>query len=140
VTPAALLTDLYRRGATLRAVGDRVGVKVPGDGLSEDLRSAIVAHKPELVRLLAMAEEYRTLLRHAFALTATGAERPDEVRRGFLDEQARLTDDLGPELGQTIVLAAGRTWRAQTGICPWCDDADRCHEPGYRGDGREHPD
>jgi hypothetical protein len=129
LTSSALLIYLYRRNVTLRAIGHRLGVTAPDGVLTPELRATLAAHKPRLLALLALAEEYRTLLRDAFACLAGDSAPANEQWGEFLDEQARLTDELGPKLATEICLRVGREWRAETAICPWCDAIGDCHEP-----------
>jgi hypothetical protein len=129
LSAAELLVRLYRQGVTLRVLGDRLRVKAPPAVLSQDLRQALTTHKPKLVELLAFADEYRTLLRNAFRFLATGSESTTEEDQRFVDQQARLVDELGPALATEICLMTGRSWRKETAICPWCDEAGNCREP-----------
>jgi hypothetical protein len=129
MTAAALLADLYRRGIAVRIDGDRLGVRAPDGVLTPEVRAALIAHKPQLLQLVAMAEEYRKLVRDGFNLLLEPSGPSTEQREVYLDEQARLTDELGPRLATAIYLVVGREWRAQTSVCPWCDEEGRCHEP-----------
>ena len=129
LTTTALLVDLYRRGVSLRPIGDRLEVTAPEGLLTRELRVALTAHKPRLLELLALADEYRALLRGAFALLAPDSAPGNEEIQDFADEQARLVDELGPSLAGQICVMAGRQWRTETSICPWCDALGDCHEP-----------
>jgi hypothetical protein len=128
-TTTALLVDLYRRGVSLRPVGDRLEVTAPQGTLTRELRVALTAHKPRLLELLPLVEEYRALLRGAFALLAPDSPALTDDLRDYGEEQARLVDELGPVLAGQVCLMAGRQWRMETSVCPWCDAAGECHEP-----------
>jgi len=47
-----LLAELKRLGVVLTAEGDKLKYKAPAGVFTDDLRAAIRAHKPELLRLL----------------------------------------------------------------------------------------
>jgi tubulysin polyketide synthase-like protein len=132
MTATTLLADLYRRGASVRINGDRLGVRAPDGVLTPDVRSAIVARKPELLQVVPLAETYRKALCDGFNLLLQPDGPSDEDHARFLDEQARFTDELGPVLAAAIFLTTGREWRTQVHRCPWCDAEDVCHEPGGR--------
>jgi hypothetical protein len=57
---AGLLVDLRRRGFRLEAVGDRLRI-TPGDRVTAELREALAAAKPDLLRLLDAEARYVTL-------------------------------------------------------------------------------
>lgn len=52
MTAAVLLTELRNRGASIAVVGDRLRIDAPVGVLSADLRTALAAHKADLLRLL----------------------------------------------------------------------------------------
>jgi hypothetical protein len=133
VRPAELLSRLYREGAVVRVSEGRLRIKLSPTVLSSDLRQAIVTHKQKLVELLALADEYRTRLRAVFRVRAAVDDGSDAVYENFADEQARLTDELGPVLAREVYLITGRAWRKETTICPWCDENGDCDEPGATG-------
>jgi len=56
MTPHEILTELARRGVTLRAEGDRIIVK-PLSAVPPELREAARVHKQELLELLATQPE-----------------------------------------------------------------------------------
>ena len=130
MTATALLTELCQRGVMLRLTEDRLRILVPKDALTPDLRQTMLAVKPQLIRLLELADAYRRLLRRAFAATGADAEAVAAQRR-FGDEQARLVDELGPALAAAIVGLEARAWRDETGLCPTCDGG-RCQECAER--------
>jgi tubulysin polyketide synthase-like protein len=127
-----LLADLYSRGANLRVTGDRLGVKAPDGVLTPDVRTAIVACKSELLQVVPLAETYRRTICDGFNLALLPEGPSDEQHADLLDQRARFTDELGPVLAAAIFLTTGREWRAQIGLCPWCDADGECHEPGGR--------
>ena len=138
MTATRLLTQLFRRGATLRLTGDRVGIRDPEGPLTPELREAVAAHKSELVLLLRLADEYRSLLRRAFGRGGVEPQGAEETKRfqaertHFLDQRARLTDELGPTLAATICRTVSREWREATGACPGCGEPGescRCADP-----------
>jgi hypothetical protein len=133
MTPSALLADLYRQGITLRVNGDRLAVKAPDGVLKPGLRSAMIKHKPELLQLVTLVDEYRKVLCDGFNLLLRTSGPTDAECQKFTDDQVRLTDELGPTLAATIHLTTGREWRTQTNVCPWCDEDGDCHEPSAGG-------
>ena len=126
MTASALLTDLCRRSVLLRLSEDRLRILIPKDALTPELREALVALKPQMMGLIELADQYRRLLRDAFA--AGSASRKDGAarRRLFADEQARLVDELGPSLATAVAEMEVRTWRADTGSCPTCEGSGQC--------------
>lgn len=77
---------------------------------------------------LSPADAYRLLLRQGFELTRQGAAASQDACATFLDQQARLTDEIGPARARLILRATARAWWAETGICPWCGDVGAYHE------------
>jgi hypothetical protein len=120
MTASALLADLCHRGVLPRLSEDRLRILIPKDVLTPDLRQTMLAVKPQLIRLLELADQYRRLLRDAFAGVPETAN-PLEERRRFAVEQARLIDELGPPLAGALVILEARAWRRETGVCPTCD-------------------
>jgi hypothetical protein len=99
-----------------------------------ELRARLNDNTPEL-ELLGFVDEYRALIRNAFAVMVHHAS----VRAGlraFAEDQARLTDELGPVLTAVIRDSEARQWSRDTGLCPVCGDDDGCdmcrdaHEAG----------
>lgn len=72
-------------------------------------------------------DAYRLLLRQGFELTRQGAASPIACAH-FLNEQARLIDELGPAAAREILQATARDWWRETGICPWCGETGEYHE------------
>jgi hypothetical protein len=52
MTAAGFLASLRACGATVAAVGDRLRIEAPAGMVTQELREALAAHKPELIRLL----------------------------------------------------------------------------------------
>jgi TubC N-terminal docking domain len=90
MTAATLLADLFRQGALVTVVTDRVRVEAPKGVLTPEIRAALAAHKTRLLCLLTFAGEYRDAL-----LAASDAA-------DSLDTQARLIDELGPALATVV--------------------------------------
>lgn len=80
MTATSLLTDLLRQGVSVAACDGRLRVEAPRGLLTPAIREALAAHKDSLIQLWAFAEEYRDLC----------------------NTQARLIDELGPELATVI--------------------------------------
>jgi hypothetical protein len=129
-----LLGELYRRGADPRLSSDRQRVIVSRGSLTSPLREAVIEAKPELLHLLTFAEQYRRLLRRSFVAACRGGERR-EAPGHFADEQARLTDELGPRLARVVVSVEAQAWRAVTGACPLCDADTPCADCACPADG-----
>ncbi len=110
---SALLADLCRQGVELKLTKDRLRIVAPVRALTPDIRAGLIEHKPELLGLIPMVEEYRTLLRRAMLLSSSRRGPSAEYCNRFLDEQARLVDDLGPSLASAVVLMTARLEQAQ---------------------------
>ena len=126
MTATALLTDLCRRSVLLRLSEDRLRILIPRDALTPELREALVALKPQMMGLIEVADQYRRLLRDAFAASAGNWKDGSARRRQFADEQARIVDELGPSLATAVAEMEVRAWRADTGSCPTCGGKGRC--------------
>jgi hypothetical protein len=121
MSASRFLTELWQRGLVVRLSDDRSRVVVPRGGLPSELRAQLVTDRPEILKLLVYADEYRALIRNAFAVMVDRAP----ARRGlheFASDQARLTDELGPTLTTAIRDDEARRWRRDTGLCPVCGD------------------
>jgi hypothetical protein len=132
---SSFLADLWQRGVVLRLSSDRNRILVPRRQLSPELRERIAHDKPEIVKLLAYVEEYRALIRNAFAIMVHHSSAVRALRE-FADDQARLTDELGPALASAIRDGEARQWRQETGLCPVCgddNDCDTCREAHQAG-------
>jgi tubulysin polyketide synthase-like protein len=136
-----ILADLSRQGVNFSVIDGRLGVHAPHGVLTPKLFADLILFQSDLLKLVLAMNEYRNLLREAFELRHAqrdgAADAPDVIlaeEDDFLDEQARLTDDLGPALAGVVYRVTGRAWRAETGHCPWCDADGTCHEPVPRLD------
>lgn len=122
---SSFLADLWHRGVVLRLSEDRNRILVPRRKLSPELRERLVHDKPEIVKLLTYVDEYRALIRNAFAIMVHHSSAVRALRE-FADDQARLTDELGPALTSAIRDGEARQWRRETGLCPICGDDNDC--------------
>ena len=130
MSASSFLVDLWQRGVVLRLSHDRSNILVPRNRLSPQSRARLVQDKSELLKLLAYVDEYRALIRNAFAVMVHTVSARRTLRE-FADDQARLTDELGPALTSVIRDAEARQWRRETGLCPVCaedNDCDMCRE------------
>lgn len=71
----ALLRRLREAGCELQAEGDRLRVNAPKGVLTDELRSLIRQHKPELLRLLAPVQDRRARLAPASITLALSLRR-----------------------------------------------------------------
>jgi hypothetical protein len=132
---SSFLADLWQRGVVLRLSEDRNRILVPRRKLSPELRERLAHDKPEIVKLLTYVDEYRALIRNAFAIMVHHSSAVKALRE-FADDQARLTDELGPALASAIRDGEARQWRQETGLCPVCgddSDCDTCREAHEAG-------
>lgn len=130
MSASSFVLRLWKRGVVLRLSDDRSRILVPRSRLTPELHERLVHEAPELLKLLAYVDEYRALIRNAFAVMVH-TYSAHKVLREFADDQARLTDELGPALTSVIRDAEARQWRRETGLCPVCaddDDCDMCRE------------
>lgn len=125
MSPSSLLADLWHRGVVLRLSDDRSRILVPRDRLTPELRERLVDNKPEILKLLAYVDEYRALIRNAFAVMVDRSSAQQGLRE-LGDDQARLTDELGATLTCAIRDGEARQWRLETGLCPVCGDEKHC--------------
>src|SRR5262245_56206779 len=128
-SPASLLLHLYRVGATIAIVGDSLEVTAPDGVLTPDLHEALATRKVRLFPLLTFADEYREVLRRAFAHGTSGSAVSPEEARASLDDQVRLIDELGSALAAHVAWMAGRQWQNETSIWPWDDAAGASLDP-----------
>jgi hypothetical protein len=119
------LLDLWQRGVILQLSDDRSRILAPRARLTAELRARLNDNKPELLELLGFVDEYRALIRNAFAVMVHHASARAGLR-AFAEDQARLTDELGPILTAVIRDSEARQWRRDTGLCPVCGDDDDC--------------
>lgn len=127
--PSQTLALLYRRRVVVRRYGQSLRVRNwNGRSLSKQTLELVRANKPEILRLLVFVAAYRGHLQRMFRRSVRGCDQ-SEVQT-FLDRQALLVDNLGPELARQVFLDAGRAYRVRTAICPWCtEDGGTCLEP-----------
>jgi hypothetical protein len=124
---SSLLAELWQRGVVLRLSDDRSRIVAPRHRLTPDLRARLTQDKPEILKLLGFVDEYRGLIRNAFAIMLDHASSQQGLRE-LAEDQARLTDELGPALTAVIRDGEARQWRRETGLCPVCGDGgeDEC--------------
>jgi hypothetical protein len=125
MSASAFLATLWQRGVVLRLSDDRTRILVPRRRLSPELRDRLMHDKPEILKLLGFVDEYRALIRNAFAVMVHHASAHRGLQ-AFADDQARLTDELGPTLAAAIRDGEARQWRQETGLCPVCGDENEC--------------
>jgi hypothetical protein len=65
MTPHELLATLHRAGAEVKVHGDRLRVEAPRGVLTEEIRQALVEHKPELLAELSIAATWPAECREA---------------------------------------------------------------------------
>jgi hypothetical protein len=104
---------------------DRRRILAPSSRLSPELRARLTQDKPEIVKLLGFVDEYQALIRNAFAVMVHHASARKGLR-AFAEDQARLTDELGPTLASIIRDGEARRWLRDTGLCPVCGDDESC--------------
>ena len=122
---SSFLADLWQRGVVLRLSDDRSRILVRRSQVSPEVRARLTQDKPEIIKLLAYVDEYRALIRNAFAILVQ-SEAAHTGLHVFADDQARLTDELGAALTQTIRDSEARLWLKETGLCPVCGDEQGC--------------
>jgi hypothetical protein len=122
---SGFLADLWQRGVVLRLSDDRTRIVAPKRRLPTELRARLVHERQEILQLLAYVEEYRALVRNAFAIMLDHASSQQGLRE-LADDQARLTDELGPALASVIRDGEVRQWQRETGLCPVCGDEESC--------------
>ena len=125
MSTSSFLADLWQRGVVLRLSEDRRRILTPSSRLSPELRARLAQDKPEIVKLLGFVDEYQALIRNAFAVMVHHASARKGLR-AFAEDQARLTDELGPALASIIRDGEARRWLRDTGLCPVCGDDESC--------------
>jgi TubC N-terminal docking domain len=131
MSASSFLADLWQRGVVLRLSEDGSRILVRRSQVSPELRERLAHNKPEILKLLGYVDEYRALICNAFAVMVHHASARKGLRV-FADDQARLTDELGPALASVIRDAEARRWKRDMGLCPVCGDdgdCDMCREP-----------
>jgi hypothetical protein len=122
---SGFLADLWQQGVVLRLSADRARIVAPRHRLPAESRARLAQNEREILRLLVCAEEYRALIRNAFAIMLEHASSQQGLRE-LADDQARLTDELGPALATAIRDDEARQWQRETGLCPVCGDEETC--------------
>src|SRR5215510_6861763 len=125
MSTSSFLAELWQRGVVLRLSEDRSRILVRRSNLDPELRARLAQDKPEIIKLLGYVDEYRALIRNAFAILVQ-SEAAHSGLHVFADDQARLTDELGAALTQTIRDSEARQWLKETGLCPVCGDEQCC--------------
>ena len=125
MSTSSFLADLWQRGVVWRLSEDRRRILAPSSRLSPELRARLTQDKPEIVKLLGFVDEYQALIRNAFAVMVHHASARKGLR-AFAEDQARLTDELGPTLASIIRDGEARRWLRDTGLCPVCGDDESC--------------
>lgn len=125
MSASSFLADLWQRGVVLRLSDDRSRIMVRRSQLTPELRQQLVNEKAAILKLLAFGEEYRALIRNAFAVMVDRDSAPRGLQE-LVDDQARLTDELGAVLAWAIRDGEARQWRRETGLCPVCGDEESC--------------
>jgi hypothetical protein len=122
---SSFLADLWQQGVVLRLSEDRSRILVRRSQVSPEVRARLTQDKPEIIKLLAYVDEYRALIRNAFAILVQSREAHSGLS-AFAEDQARLTDELGATLTQAIRDGEARQWMLETGLCPVCGDEQSC--------------
>jgi hypothetical protein len=122
---STFLADLWQQGVVLRLSEDRSRILVRRSQVSPEVRARLTQDKPEIIKLLAYVDEYRALIRNAFAILVQSREAHAGLT-AFTEDQARLTDELGASLTQAIRDGEARLWMRETGLCPVCGDEQSC--------------
>jgi hypothetical protein len=125
MSASRFLADLWQRGVVVRLNSDRSRIMVPRRHLTAEMRTRLNEDKPELLQLLGFADDYRAVIRNAFAILIDPASSKPALDE-LAEDQARLTDELGPALASSIRDREAREWARETGLCPVCRDLDQC--------------
>jgi hypothetical protein len=125
MTTSRFLADLWQRGVVLRLNSDRSRIMIPRRHLTPEVRARLNEDKPELLQLLGFADDYRALIRNAFAVLVNPSSSQQALAE-LAEDQARLTDELGPALACSIRDREAREWARETGLCPVCHDLELC--------------
>jgi hypothetical protein len=125
MSASRFLAELWQRGVVLRLNSDRSRIVVPRRRVTPEMRARLAQDQPEMLQLVAFADDYRTLIRNVFAILIDPSSAR-EALDDLADDQARLTDELGPALASSIRDREARQWAQETGLCPVCQDLDHC--------------
>jgi hypothetical protein len=125
MSTSRFLADLWQRGVVLRLNSDRSRIVVPRRHLTPEVQARLAEDRPELLQLLGFADDYRAVIRNAFAVLVNPLSSKPALDE-LAEDQARLTDELGPALAASIRDREAREWARETGLCPVCQDLERC--------------
>jgi hypothetical protein len=125
MSTSSFLAELWQRGVVLRLSDDRSRILVRRSQISPEMRARLATDKPEILKLLGYVDEYRALIRNAFAIMVQ-SEATHSGLSVFADDQARLTDEMGAALTQAIRDGEARQWLRETGLCPVCGEDQTC--------------
>jgi hypothetical protein len=125
MSTSSFLAELWQRGVVLRLSDDRSRILVRRSQISPEMRVRLATDKPEILKLLGYVDEYRALIRNAFAIMVQ-SEATHSNLSVFADDQARLTDEMGAALTQAIRDGEARQWLRETGLCPVCGEDQTC--------------
>jgi hypothetical protein len=125
MSTSSFLAELWQRGVVLKLSDDRSRILVRRSQTDPKLRARLAQDKPEIIKLLGYVDEYRALIRNAFAILIQ-SEATHSGLSVFADDQARLTDEMGSALTQAIRDGEARQWLRETGLCPVCGEEQAC--------------
>ena len=94
MSTSSFLAELWQRGVVLKLSDDRSRILVRRSQIDPELRARLAQDKPEIIKLLGYVDEYRALIRNAFAIMIQ-SEATHSGLCVFADDQARLTDEMG---------------------------------------------
>ena len=138
MSTSSFLAELWQRGVVLKLSDDRSRILVRRSQIDPELRARLAQDKPEIIKLLGYVDEYRALIRNAFAIMIQ-SEATHSGLSVFADDQARLTDEMGATLTQAIRDVEARQWLRETGLCPVCGEEQACEMCEQMDeDGAEH--
>ena len=133
MSTSSFLADLWQRGVVLKLSDDRSRILVRRSQIDPELRARLAQDKPEIIKLLGYVDEYRALIRNAFAIMIQ-SEATHSGLCVFADDQARLTDEMGATLTQAIRDGEARQWLQRDRALPGL--RRRAGLRHVRGDGR----
>jgi hypothetical protein len=125
MSTSSFLAELWQRGVVLKLSDDRSRILVRRSQIDPELRVRLAQDKPEIIKLLGYVDEYRALIRNAFAIMIQ-SEATHSGLSVFADDQARLTDEMGATLTMAIRDGEARQWLSETGLCPVCGEEQDC--------------
>ena len=68
MSTSSFLAELWQRGVVLKLSDDRSRILVRRSQIDPELRARLAQDKPEIIKLLGYVDEYRALIRNAFAI------------------------------------------------------------------------